>query len=154
MQAVGDGPLLRGLVDGDMLGISAGSLSDVLLLVPHDLADVGGVSEDHIDAAAVKFGGAVGFGAQRVDLAGHGGAAEPLGVEAEHHLDESRLRLVDLQGGLAVDDRFSVAIGGVGHVAPRLDRLAQAALEPLVDDLVLPAAHKGLQLGVFLVDVV
>ncbi len=89
---------------------------------------------------------------QGVDMAGHGDTAVAFGVELKHHSDKPGLRLIDLQGGLAVHHSFVIAVWGVGHIAPVLDRHLEAAAQAFGDDLVLSAADEGFQLGVLLVD--
>ena len=91
---------------------------------------------------------------QGVDMAGHGDTAVAFGVELKHHSDKPGLRLIDLQGGLAVHHSFVVAVWGVGHIAPILNRHLEAAAQAFGDNFVLPAADEGFQLGVLLVDLI
>ena len=154
MDSVHDGPLLPGIVDGNVLDVAPGSFADVALLVPHNLAGKGGIAEDVADAVPGELLRAVGLCTQGVDVVGNGDHAISLKVEVVDHTDKFCLGLVDLQSGLAVHHGFPVAVGSVGHIAPLLDGLLQAAPEPLGDDLVFPAGDEGLHLGVFLIDLV
>ena len=110
--------------------------------------------EDLCHAVPGESGGAAGPCPQGVDMSGDGGTAVPLRVQGEHHAHEPGLRLPDLQGGAAACHGLPVAVGGVGHIAPVLDGAPEPPAQPLVDDLVLPAAHEGLELRKLVVDLV
>ena len=154
VEAVSDGPLIPGLIDGDVLWIPLGPLPDVFFLVPDDLAHIGGVAKNLGHAVAGELRGAVGPGAQGIDMPGHGHAAIPLGVQFKHHAYKLCFRFVDLQGGLAVYYGLVVAVGGIGHVTTLLDGHLEPSAKTLGYDFVLPAGDEGFQLGVLLVDLV
>ena len=154
VKAIHNRPALAGIVDGDMLGIPFASLTDVGLLIPHDFPGEGGVAEDVGHAVAGKLRGAVGLGAQGIDVTSDGDAAVTLEIQVVHHADKLGLRLVDLQGWFAIHRHLAVAIGGISHVAAVLNRLLQTSAEALVDDLVFPARHEGLELGHFVVQII
>ena len=97
VKAIHNRPALAGIVDGDMLGIPFASLTDVGLLIPHDFPGEGGVAEDVGHAVAGKLRGAVGLGAQGIDVTSDGDAAVTLEIQVVHHADKLGLRLVDLQ---------------------------------------------------------
>ena len=126
-----------------MLRVALGALADMLFLVPDDFSDVGRITQDLSHAGAGELRGAVGRSSQGVDMAGHGDTAVAFGVELKHHSDKPGLRLIDLQGGLAVHHSFVIAVWGVGHIAPVLDRHLEAAAQAFGDDLVLSAADEG-----------
>lgn len=146
--------MIAGLLDGDVFGVSAGAFADMFCPIPDYLADVDGIFEDEGHRRPVKGIAAAGLCAQRVDVAGNGNAAISIGVHLKHHTHVSGLALHDLQGRLAVYRYLAIPIGGICHVAAVPDGLGLSALEPLIDDLVLPAGHEGLKFGQLVVDLI
>ena len=154
MESVGDGPFLPGVADCDVLLAALAAFLEMCPLVPDDLPDIGGVAEDGRHAVSGEGAGPVWACPHGVDLIGHGDAAAATGIELVHETDKFGLRLIDLQGRTAVDGHLSVAVGGVGHIAAVLNGAVQTPAQPLVDDLILPAGHEGLELRQLIVDLV
>ena len=131
VQPVNNSPLFGGVVDREVMLVSALSGAHARLSVPDDLPAVYVVFEYLEYCGARKMLAAARLCTEPVDRRCDGRRTHAALVEVENHVDKLRFGFIDLQRGRFADFGFIVAIRCVRDIAAVFDRRVQSAAQAL-----------------------